>query len=321
MPIIGPSSYLPTTNEFLAHWSLVNATLGANPLTLDQGAVTLATLTSLRDDLMAQRASVVERINTVGFVSGSVLESREALLVRLEQLLGRIRANAPNSKWTRMLPQQPSAGAALVQFQDAFTDAAHVWELWNDEMVGFLLPDAYSQVMFAADIAALATLSNSLSAAEKAVQSARGNRNVIQDKIRAILRDYRQAVPSFLMPGDALLTSLPRLSPERGKTPQPVAVEASFDAATNEGVLVWSASTEDDVVRYSIRWAPGDEAEDYNTEDEEVQSSVDVDEPRVFRTTKGLLLPGGVSLFRVYVINDTDNEKGSDTVVVTRPET
>jgi hypothetical protein len=52
---------------------------------------------------------------------------------------------------------------------------------------------------------------------------------------------------------------------------------------------------------------------------EEVQGSVPVGDPLEFRTTKGLLLPGSVSLFRVYVVNDTDNEKGSDTVVVTRP--
>ena len=62
MPVVGPSSYLPTTNEFLALWALVNARLGASPLTL-------ATLSGLRDDLMAVRAQVVVRVNRVGFVS------------------------------------------------------------------------------------------------------------------------------------------------------------------------------------------------------------------------------------------------------------
>lgn len=323
MAITGPATYLPTTNEFLAHWALVNTALGANPLTINNGGVTITTLTDLRDDLLDARATVVERINAVEYAAATVAEAREALLVRMEQLLARIRANAPGTKWTRMLPLQPTAGAALSVFLDAFNDAAHVWELYNAEEVVFTLPGeptGYAQTTFVAEIAALTGASIELSAAEKGVQSARGDRNVIQDKIRAILRDYRQAVPSCLMPGDPLLASLPRLSPERGKTPKAVVAQGTYDTVTNEAVLVWEASDEPDVVRYSLRWSPGNEVSEYSTEDEEVQGSVPVGGVLEFRTTKGLLLPGGVSLFRIYAINDTDNEKGSNTVVVTRPE-
>lgn len=49
MPIIGPSSYVPTINEFLAHWGDVNGELGASgPLVLS-GSRTIPTLTGYRD--------------------------------------------------------------------------------------------------------------------------------------------------------------------------------------------------------------------------------------------------------------------------------
>jgi len=38
MPLAGPSSYVPTINEFLAHWLQVNTALGAGgPLVLSDG--------------------------------------------------------------------------------------------------------------------------------------------------------------------------------------------------------------------------------------------------------------------------------------------
>jgi hypothetical protein len=38
MPITGPASYLPTTDEFLGHWEVADATLGAgNEIVLPGG--------------------------------------------------------------------------------------------------------------------------------------------------------------------------------------------------------------------------------------------------------------------------------------------
>ena len=47
MPISVIGSYLPTTQEFIAHWTQANAELGASPLTL-LGGYTLAAFTADR---------------------------------------------------------------------------------------------------------------------------------------------------------------------------------------------------------------------------------------------------------------------------------
>lgn len=41
--------------------------------------------------------------------------------------------------------------------------------------------------------------------------------------------------------------------------------------------------------------------------------------PREFLTAAGLATSGATARFRIYVIQETDNERGSETVTVTRP--
>jgi hypothetical protein len=65
-----------------------------------------------------------------------------------------------------------------------------------------------------------------------------------------------------------------------------------------------------------VRWSPGST---YSTDDESTIGNVAKDAAREFFTTQGLGLPGAVSVFKVDVVTETDNEKGSNTVKITRP--
>jgi len=47
MPITNTGSYLTTAQQFITHWTAVNATLGANPLLL-RGTYSLANFTTDR---------------------------------------------------------------------------------------------------------------------------------------------------------------------------------------------------------------------------------------------------------------------------------
>ena len=47
--------------------------------------------------------------------------------------------------------------------------------------------------------------------------------------------------------------------------------------------------------------------------------SLDPSAPREFVSNTGLSNPGNVASFKVYVITSAGNEKGSNTVTVTRP--
>ena len=66
---------------------------------------------------------------------------------------------------------------------------------------------------------------------------------------------------------------------------------------------------------YSVRTAPGPK---YKAVDESVVAEV-AKTLTHFSTNKGLVAPGATALFRVYVVLMTANEKGSNTVSVTRP--
>jgi hypothetical protein len=50
-----------------------------------------------------------------------------------------------------------------------------------------------------------------------------------------------------------------------------------------------------------------------------LRSLVSYEAAREFLTTQGLGAPGAVSVFRVYVVTATGNEKGSNTAQITRP--
>jgi outer membrane murein-binding lipoprotein Lpp len=79
MPITGPASFIPTTNEFLAHWALVNAALPpASPLVL-VGGITRANLDTHGTSLSALHAAVQAEINDLETARAD-LDARKAAL-------------------------------------------------------------------------------------------------------------------------------------------------------------------------------------------------------------------------------------------------
>ena len=91
----------------------------------------------------------------------------------------------------------------------------------------------------------------------------------------------------------------------------------TWDEATQQAHLTWTESDDPNLSHYSIRFCPGP---NYSTDDESVIGTVLPGEPREFFTTAGLASPGSTASFKVYVVLTTGNEKGSNTVTITRPE-
>jgi len=72
MPISGPSSFVPTLNEFIGHWTDVNLILaGAGPLVLQDGT-TIAILTGYRDQLQAFGSSIQGKLNDLQIADADV---------------------------------------------------------------------------------------------------------------------------------------------------------------------------------------------------------------------------------------------------------
>jgi hypothetical protein len=178
-----------------------------------------------------------------------------------------------------------------------------------------LLAGAYPQATFATDATALSTAFTAVTTADQNAQLSRESRNQLFEPIYQRLLQYRQAVVAAFPPGDPLIDSLPRLTPPAGATPQAVVLSGAWDAGIVMGHLEWTASTRTDLQEYSVRYHPGPR---YKAAEEQVVQSI-APGTLEFDTNFGLAASGSVAYFKVYVVTDTGNEKGSNAVRIARP--
>jgi hypothetical protein len=319
MPISGPTSYVPVTEEFLGHWAAVDGALGAaTPLVLP-GAVNRAGLQTKLNALVAKQADVQAKINAEEVARGDVELKRQGLLLRANQFNDKIRALFANSKWVRALPNVPTITEAQSKFVQPLDDIGNLWASINADPATpspVSLLGGYLVAAFLADVTALKAGSTALNIARSNTKIAIEERNDLQDAIYDILKNYRQVMPTFFASNHALVESLPRLTPEPGSTPTAVTMTAVWDAATQQAKITWSASTAADLFQYEIRFCAGPI---YDTDVENVIGNVSPSAPREFFTAAGLAAVGNTASFKVYVITTTGNEKGSNDQAVARP--
>lgn len=321
MPIEGPASFLPTTDEFSAHWGLVNTALAPGALVLPAGT-TLANLETHRTALAALHAAVQSAINDVETARADLDDRKLALHTRLNQFNEKARSYLGGTTLARSLPKVPGLTEGQGAFLPAMDDMENLWTRANalPASGGYTPPlvllGAYPLATFSADLALLRTAYKTMTAREVDLRVKRGERQDLEDVIYPILKSYREAMPTFFAADHALVTTLPRLTPEPGSTPDAVSLTGVWNAATTQASLTWTENPAADVDHYEVRWSPGSS---YSAEDENVLGSVDKEAAREFLTAQGLGAPGAVSVFRVYVVTATGNEKGSNTAQVTRP--
>jgi hypothetical protein len=120
---------------------------------------------------------------------------------------------------------------------------------------------------------------------------------------------------TYFAANSPLVLSLPRLTPEPGSTPDAVLANGTWNTPTTQGKLTWDASTATDLDEYKVCWSPGPT---YDVATEVVLASIAKTAPREYFTTQGLLAIGDASNFKIYVLTTTGNERGSNTVKITR---
>ena len=84
MPIQGPASFLPTTDECSAHWNLTNMALAPAVLVLPAGT-TRANLETHRTSLTVLHSAVQNSINDVETTRADLDDRKLALHTRLNQ--------------------------------------------------------------------------------------------------------------------------------------------------------------------------------------------------------------------------------------------
>ena len=152
--------------------------------------------------------------------------------------------------------------------------------------------------------------------AENALRLSRGKRNETQEKIHDVIRQYRSRIPAEFLPGSAILETLPRLSPLPGSTPDPVALDGTYHAATQQPVLTWAAPADPSVVKLELR---GNVGPAFDAEDETLIDTFLPAGPTTWTGPFGLTTPGTAASFKIFTLTAEDNQRGSNEVTITRP--
>ena len=323
MPISGPSSYLPTIDQFVAHWTLANAALGAgNALVLADGVVVFD-LMNHRETLRVRRDAVTDTGLDRALARESLTTLVTTLQARLVEFNDRVRSDLPQSVFARVLPMAFQVGEAENVVREALRQMRGLWTKINaiaPAPAGLVLPftlrEGYGSATLETEMEALRLSYRALTEADQALRLAREVRNDEQDLIYTMLKNYRLKLPTAVAPGHALMDSLPALTPAGGHTPDAVAAQVAWNAATTEARVTYGASSDADLDHYEVRAVPGDT---YNADDETVLATVEPGAAREFLTNFALSLPGLTVGFKVYVVLTMGNERGSTPVYLTRP--
>ena len=320
MPVSSIGSYITVGNQFVNHWTSVNATLGANPLTLPVGYA-VANLTTDLTALQTAITAVTGAINSQTTAAGNRDLAKKALSPRIQQFRKGVMLYLSQTGFANSIPVTPTLTDAESRFLAPFDDMANLWATINGAsgIAGFtpplLLVGGYAVATLNTDITALRTLYRTFNNTDNQVSLIRQNRDVLLPPLKARFLQYRTAIIARFGASSAFALSLPTVTPKPGSTPPPVSLSGVWQAA-GQASLVFALSSDPRVVNYDVRACFGSR---YVGKDEQtVESSIDPDGGHYF-TTYGLAVAGASVWFKVYVVTNEGNEAGSNAVKITRP--
>jgi hypothetical protein len=319
MPISGIGSYAPTMQEFINHWTNVNASLGATPLTL-RGGYTLANFTTDRTNILNAINTVINADNTAQTTAAAVISARAAMLDRAVQFRKWVQSYLPSTGYAAALPTAPPIKAAESKFLDPLQDILNLWGNINGDaaLTGVPLPltltGGYALANFTTDLNSIRGAFVTAKNASEQASFVRKQRDLLLPPAEQRMKQYRGVIEARFA-GSAFEASLPALSPPPGSTPDPVFVTGGWIAAASHVELKWEPSTNAKLLHYDVRGCSGTTYKVAN------EFSIDVVEPGEVQWagTGGVPYPSAQCVYRVYVVLKTGNERGSNDVLVTRP--
>ena len=316
--ISGPSSYLGTIDDFVSHWSAVNADAAAGTGLKTRDGKTRENLIALRTQLDTALGNVEDRLNDKEIARATLENTKRNILGRAHELVRRLRGVLPeDSPYLATLPDLPQQSSAEEVFVRPMRDCDKVWVRASEEGVEFELAGGFGPADFTALFASLQASYSTLHGTVKDLELARAKRNALQNDVKTLLSGYRPAVEGLFPPDSPLVVTLPVIYASSSRTPKPVQAAATYDAAEHKAVITFTESADDALDHYELRAVPGPE---YTAEDEQVIATLAKGAaPREFRTDFSLASPGMAASFKVYVVLTTGNEAGSEAVTVERP--
>lgn len=322
MPITNNASYIPTINEFIAHWTQVDAALGVALVVVkpDKSSIDQVNFINLRDALQTQEQNVIGFLNDQEIARGDITLKKQQMLGWMNEFNAMLDGYWAGTPFLNARANVPTLTDGQEVFLTPMRDVATLWTKLNaaPDPAGLTLPlvlsDGTAQADFAAALTALQTAYATLKDAEQNTTLARAVREQTKDSAYATMKAYRVIVPARCAQHPTLVSTLPKLTAEPGHTPQPVNASAVFQAP-DQSKVVYDASDDAALARYELRGNPGDT---YNDNDAVTILSHTPADPREFLTNFGLTQPGTQVALKVFVVLTTGNEAGSAVMVVER---
>ena len=172
---------------------------------------TRAGLSAKKDELVAKRDEVQDKLNDRETSSGTLKLLKVALLPRLNSFNENVRAVYGNTKWVVALPKAYSVNEGQSNVMGPLGDANSLWQKINADPATtspIVQADGYTQAQFNTDFLALRAAYESLGTAVRDLKLVREERNDIQDVIYDILKSYRLVLPTKFAEGDAIVVDL-----------------------------------------------------------------------------------------------------------------
>jgi hypothetical protein len=327
MAITTNASYVPTAQEFAAHWGDVNAEAGT-ALVLRSG-LELAGFVGKKGLLQEIEGTLQSRLNDAQIARGEVNRRKREMGAWFGRFMLMFEAYFGGSDLAEARPLKPELSATTEAFVRPMLDMADLW-LRIDAMAGGAAPqgltlpvvlmgetaaETLTQALFVELIGLLRAAADAEILGEGRAKRSRSRRNFVQGELYEAMKLYRLAMPQALPAGNDLQETLPRLTPEdTGTTPEPVNASAVYVSGSTTKTT-YAASPAADLKEYQLRGVIGDE---WNEEDAVTIATNAPGAAREFTVDFGLTQPGTSVVLKVYVVTQTGRERGSPAMVVAR---
>nr|WP_309692361.1 hypothetical protein [Armatimonas sp.] len=217
MPIANDiHAYLAQMDTFIAHWTAVDAALGAAPLTVPEG-VRLAAFVAAKASLTAAYQAVEDGDNRAQTSAADCLRLKSALRPSLAQFKATVGGLLPGSRYARAVAKTPSVRVSQGVFVKAVQDTLTLWtQIEADSAVTLskpiVLADGTTKASLEAGFNALQAAYASHATGKAAAAAARSERNTQLSVLDAQMKQYRKTAQARLPKGHPLLANLPSVS-------------------------------------------------------------------------------------------------------------
>lgn len=224
MPLTDIGSYVPTAQEFEAHWTDVDADRVANTLP----ALTLPPNIGLADftaEIAAVAAAVteLEDLENAREIATATRDSlRETMRDRIIEFRAAVDYRLKGSPYVRALPDTPQPRSSEQRHLKALDDVDSLWtRIDADTGVPNFVPPltlrgGYTLATFQADLATLRNTFKSITEAENDLRLARAQRDELLEQLRVRMVSYREAIEVEYGPEHVFTETLPDVFPSSG---------------------------------------------------------------------------------------------------------